>query len=231
MKYFPLVPIITIGTAILVAAEVSATTYRATQRMAGFSTDGNHYVYLESSRDTGAGIPKARLQIVEISSNSCVQNGCIETQFREPDSSLSNAAAEDSLLQTTWNLRQNLGLTPPVAGTRLAVVSRSRAADGTEIMAVRLNNREQPLRLRLQQRTEPSNIVGFDRAAMRLELTRNNRQRSLGSLSNFQEGILRYSLREVYLSPDRQSIVVLMTATRPTFEGVLETTLVQGFDL
>jgi predicted secreted protein len=221
---------LTISAVALLSAQVLATTFRATQRMAGFSSDSNHYVYLESSRDTGAGIPKASIQIVDVSTSACVETGCVETRYREPDANLSTTDAENDLLRRTWLLRQSLGLTPPVAGTRLAVSSRSRTPDGTETVTVNLDNR-QPMRLVLQQRNQSVDAPSNSRSAMRLEISYDGKRRSLDSLSNFRPYVLRYSIRDVYLSPDRKSAVILITTTKPSFEGVLETTLVQGFDL
>ncbi|MBD2465633.1 DUF2259 domain-containing protein [Oscillatoria sp. FACHB-1407] len=209
---------------IVLATPGLATTIRSTRRMAGFSSDSQYYVYLETSRNLGSGIPKAVLQVIDIADSTCVAGGCLETRYGESDSNLSVRDAETDLLQQTWTLRQELGLTPPVAGIPLTIASRSRTADGTETVNVNLGDRRS-VRLVLQQRAEPS------RAAFRLEAQYAGQRRSLGSLSRFLNGILRYSIREVYASPDEDSIVVLLTAMRPAFEGTLETTLVQSFEL
>lgn len=214
----------------LVAGQAIATTFRTTQRMAGFSSDSNYYVYLESSRDTGAGIPKATIQVMDVSANVCVTNGCLETRYREANANLSTADAENDLLRRTWELRQALLLTPPIAGTRLTVVSRSRTADGTETVNFGLEPR-QPMRVVLQQRNQRVNNPAESRSAMQLDVTYGGRRRSLDSLNNFRSQVLRYSIRDVYVSGDRQRAVILITATKPTFEGTLETTLVQSFDL
>jgi predicted secreted protein len=202
--------------------------------MAGFSADGDYFIYLESSRDTGAGIPKSTMQVVALDSNTCVKNGCLKTRYGEPDSDLSLEAAEDSLLKQTWNIRQDLQLTPPAAGDSLPVLSRSRTADGTETMTVRLAN-HQPLQLRLQQKRIPATQTGQeftkDRAAMQIEVNYDGQRRSLGSLDQFRDWVLDYSIRDVKLSPDGKHVVVLVTAMQPTFEGTLGTTVVQGFEL
>jgi len=207
-------------------------TYRATQRMAGFSADGNHYLYLESSRDTGAGIPTARLQLVDLAANTCVDQGCIKTHYGEADSGLSQETAEDGLLQKTWKLRQELQLTPPTAGSVLPIVARSRASDGTETATVRVND-SQTMQLRLRQKQIRSTMQGGqadkDQAAMQLEVTDNGQRKMLDSLDNYRPWTLEYSIREVRQSPDGKAIAVLITATRPSFEGSLGTTLVQGF--
>lgn len=219
--------------AIFSARPIGAEPFSSSQRMAGFSADSEYYVYLESSRDTGAGIPTARLQLVDLSESVCVQNGCLETQYRESDSGLSLSDAENDLLRRTWSLRQSLQLTPPVAGMRLNILSRSRLPNDTEIVNLTVGDR--PLRLELQQRHIPSVLNGgtadLDRAAMRLAMSYNGQQQVLGSLTDFREGVMRYSIRSLYLAPDSDYVVVLITATEPTFEGVLETTVVQSFDL
>ncbi|MBL1177118.1 MAG: DUF2259 domain-containing protein [Pantanalinema sp. GBBB05] len=202
--------------------------------MAGFSTDGDYFIYLESSRDTGAGIPKSTMQLVALDSNACIQGGCLKTRYSESDSALSLKVAEDSLLEQTWSIRQNLQLTPPAGGDSLPVLSRSRTADGTETMTVRLAN-QQPLQLRLQQKRIPAQQIGQeftkDRAAMQIAVSYDGQRRSLGSLNEFRDWVLDYSIREVKLSPDGKHVVVLVTAMEPAFEGTLATTIVQGFEL
>ncbi len=220
--------------ALLISSSAIASTFRTTQRMSGFSTDSNYYVHLESSTNGGSGVPTATLQVMTVGSNACVQNGCIATQYGENDYNLSQTQAEDSLLQRTWNLRQTLRLTPPQPGTRLRILSRSRTPNNTEVLTVQLPNRPQ-MRLQLQQRHIPSALFGgtanVDRASMQLEASYGNRRQTLGSLSSYRDLVIRYSIRDLYLSPDGQSVAILVTATRPDFEGVLETTLVQSLDL
>lgn len=210
-------------------------TFSTTERMAGFSADGNYYLYLESSRDTGAGIPKSSLQVIDVASNACAPGSCVETRLSEAEANQALAATEKQLLQQTWKVRQDLKLTPPATGIELPIVARSRAADGTETVTVRLHNSNQPLRLRLQQKQIASTMRGGqaerDKAAMQLEVSYNGQQRSLGSLNDYRDWVLDYSIREVRLSPDGQHVAVLITTTKPTFEGTLGTTLVQGFEL
>lgn len=199
-------------------------TFQATSRMAGFSPDSNYFIYLESSRDTGAGVPRSALQLVNVGSNRCVTNGCIETHYSEA-AGAKTTDAETALLQQTWKVRQDLNLTPPVIGTNLPILSRSRAADGSEIVTVQLTNANYPLQLHLHQKKTQA------KAAMQLEVNYNGQQRSLDSLSNFRPNVLDYSIRQVTLSPDGKRVAVLITTTKPTFEGTLGTTLVQGFAL
>lgn len=207
--------------------------FQTTARMAGFSTDGGHFIYLESSRDTGAGIPKSRLQVINVSTNRCAANGCLETQFREADAAKQLADAEQSLLQQTWQIRQDLKLTPPATGTPVPIVSRSRTANGTETITARLNNRD--LQLQLSQKRVISTIHGGTaeraQAAMQIVVSYNGQTRSLGSLNDYRDWVLDYSIRELRLSPDGQHLAILLTATRPTFEGTLGTTIVQGLAL
>lgn len=192
--------------------------------MAGFSPDSNYFIYLESSRDTGAGVPKSVLQLVDVASNRCVENGCIETRYGEKEAETHTAEAETDLLKQTWKVRQDLNLTPPIAGTEIPILSRSRAVDGSETVTIRLHN-SQPLQLRLRQKSTQ------DRASMQLRVNYNGQERSLDSLNNFRDYVLDYSIRQVTLSPDGKRVAVLITATKPTFEGTLGTTIVQGFAL
>jgi predicted secreted protein len=213
--------------------------------MAGFSADSTHYIYLESSRDTGAGIPLVDLQIVNLASNQCVQNGCVSTDYGEAQAGRTLLSAENDLLRQTFLLRQQLRLTPPIPGIPLPIVARSRTPDNTEFVTVRLGNQrniqrniqrntQQFLRLQLQQRHDAAHAKGNpgrDRSAMQLQITYNDQNHTLDSLDNLRDGVLRYSIRDVYLSPDRRNLVVLVSMIKPTFEGQLETTLVQGVDL
>jgi predicted secreted protein len=207
-------------------------TFRARQRIAGFSADGRHFIYLESSRDTGAGIPKSSLQVVNVATNACVENGCLSTRYQESDAGLQMSDAEENLLQKTWSMRQVLKLTPPVSGTALPVIERSRTKDGIETVTV--IGDEAKMQLRLQQQQIRSALNGGtaeqDKAAMQIQVSYDGKQRSLDSLNNFRDRVLEYSIREVRLSPDGKRVAVLLTATTQTFEGTLGTTLVQGFD-
>lgn len=198
-------------------------TFRATPRMTGFSPDGNYFIYLESSQDTGAGIPKSVLQLVQLDANRCVEDACVETRYSEKDAGMKITEAEAELLKQTWKVRQDLNLTPPAAGIDIPIVSRSRAVDGSETVTIRLNNRD--LQLKLQQKSTQ------DKASMQLGVTYDGQQRSLDSLNNFRDNVLDYSIRQVKVSPDGKRVAVLITATKPTFEGTLGTTLVQGFAL
>lgn len=197
--------------------------------MVGFSPDGNYFIYLESSRDTGAGIPKSQLQVIDVSANACIENGCLETSYREPEANLSISQAEDDLLKQSWKVRQTLKLTPPARGESLPILSRSRSPEGTETVLVRLAGEQEPLRLQLRQRQTGSEVER--QTAMQLEVVYQGQRRSLDSLSNFRERVLDYSIREVKLSPDGKSVAVLITTTKPTFEGTLGSTLVQSFVL
>ncbi len=198
-------------------------TFRATPRMTGFSPDGNYFVYLESSQDTGAGIPKSVLQLVKLDGNRCVEDACVETHYSEKEAGMKLSEAESELLKQTWKVRQDLNLTPPVAGIEIPIVSRSRTVDGSETVTMRLNNRD--LQLHLQQKSTQ------DKASMQLGVNYDGQQRSLDTLTNFRDNVLDYSIRQVKVSPDGKRVAVLITATKPTFEGTLGTTLVQGFAL
>lgn len=235
MKYFSLVSVgLAASTAVIFSSNALATIWQATHRMSGFSADSNAYVYLESSRDTGAGIPKARLQIVNVGTNSCVQNGCIETKYGEPDSVKTNKMAEDDLLGRTWKIRQQLKLTPPQAGTSLKILSRTKGADGSETLTVQYKA-GQTFKIRLEQKHIPLTAQGGntkpDRTSMRLIVTHKGQQRTLGSLENFREWVFSYGVREVRLSPNGRNVVVLIDRTEQTFEGRLKTTFVQSFTL
>ena len=236
MKRFSLVTLIFAASALLFF-EFSglATIFKASRRLAGFSIDSRYYIYLESSRNSVTEVPLAQIKIIDVATNSCVRNGCLETEYDRSSSTLSNQAAENDLLSKTLPLRQSLKLTQLKVGIPLSIISRSTSSDGIETVRVRLTSQPDPLQIRLQQRYIPSLVSGgssdVERAAMRLVINYNNRQLTLGDLNNYRESVKKYSIREVRLSPNRRNIVVLLDQTQPTYEGVLQTTLVQSFPL
>lgn len=213
-------------------AEPIAATYRSTARMAGFSTDGRYFMQLESSRDTGAGVPKAVLQIMDLTANRCVPNGCVATTYSEADAKLSLIDAENALLKQTQQLRQSLQLTSPTSGNSVPMMARSRA-DERETVTMQLNG--EPLLLQIQRQA----VVGggsngsLDKppSTFGLVATYRGKQRSLGSLGDANDLAIAYSIREVKLSADGKQVAVLLTAVKPTFEGTIATTIVRGFGI
>lgn len=217
------------------APALLSTTFQTQQGTTGFSTDGQYFIHLESWRDTGAGIPHAVLQVVNLPNNTCVAKGCLRTRFTESQSNQSIEAAEQDLLTKTQQLRQELNLTAPIAGAPLPVMTRSRATTNqTETMTVRLAN-NQPLQVTLKQKRVASVMSGGtadkDQASMQLEITYGGKTRSLGSLNQMHDGILEFAVREVQQSPDGKTVAILVTAAERTFEGTLGRTMVQGMAL
>lgn len=200
----------------------------------GFSADGKYFMHLESWRDTGAGIPNAAMQIVNLATNTCMAKGCVRTRFNESQAQQSTVVAETELMNQTQQLRQDLNLTAPVAGVTLPLLARSQAADGTEAMTVRLQN-NQPLQLTMKQKQVASVMSGGtaekDQAAMQIEVKYEGKTRSLGSLDKMHDWVQEFAIREVRQSPDGKAIAILVTAAERTFEGSLGRTLVQGFTL
>ncbi|MBE9128961.1 MULTISPECIES: DUF2259 domain-containing protein [unclassified Coleofasciculus] len=236
MNYFPLVAFpLTLSIIFSCSSEGLATVLKASQRMAGFSTDSRHYIYLESSRNPVTDVPTAQIQIINVANSSCVRNGCLETEYDRSAYNLSNQAAENDLLEKTLMLRQRLELNRLKVGIQLPVISRQRTPNETETVNFRLNKQTEPLQIRLEQRYIPSVLSGgsspVDRAAMRLIINYNYRQLTLGNLNNYRDAVRNYSIREVRLSPNQRNAVVLIDMTQPSEEGVLQTTLVQSFSL
>jgi len=219
----------------LSSSTASAESLRATRRLSGFSPDNNHYIYLESYRNPVSDLPEAKLQIVNVLNNACVERGCLESEYTQDSPQVSSKTAEDDLLKKSGVVRQTLGLTRLKVGTRLPLVFRAKEPDGTEVVKVILKQPDQVLQLRLIQESVPSVLrkgnADLDRASMRLEATYNYLKRTLGYLYNHQEGVQKYSVREVRLSPNRRNVVVLIDATKQTWQGVVQTTYVQAFPL
>ncbi|HEY9637913.1 MAG TPA: DUF2259 domain-containing protein [Coleofasciculaceae cyanobacterium] len=213
-----------------------ATVFKTSRRLSGFSPDSRYYIYLESSRNSVTDVPTAQIQIVDVATNSCVNKGCLKTDYDNSSSSLSNQAAENDLLKKTLEIRQTLKLNQLKVGIELPISSHSVKPDRSEMVQVRLNNKPEPLEIRLEQKYIPSifSRQGFgdvERAAMRLVINYNNRKLTLGDLNNYREAVKNYSIREVRLSPNGNNVVVLIDMTQPTYEGVLQTTFVQSFPL
>lgn len=238
MKAFSFVSLGIAASAVLfVSSQAVADVFKTASRLSGFSTDGSHYIYLESSRNYVTEIPKAQLQIINVPTNSCAQNGCIETLYTQESANINikQSQAEDELLKKSLYLRQVLKLIRLQPGTKLPIIYRSLEPNNIEFVTVAMPNIGQTLQIALYQKYIPSVLnqgeSDVDRAAMSLAINYNNRQRSLGHLYNYREGVTKYSIREVRLSPNRRNIVVLIDMTRRTDNGVLQTTLVQGFPI
>lgn len=216
--------------------QVLATIFKSSRRLAGFSADGSHYIYLESSRNAVTEVPLAKIQIVNVATNSCERDGCIKTEYDRSSSNLSNQAAENSLLEKTLSLRQSLGLNRLKVGIQLPIISRKSKPNRSETIQVRLPKQKEPMQIRLEQKYIPSILSprgssDIERASMRLIINNQSRQLTLGSLDNYREAVQKYSIREVRLSPNGKNIVVLLDMTQPTYEGLLQSTFVQSFPI
>lgn len=213
-----------------------ATVFKSSRRLAGFSTDSSHYIYLESSRDTVTEVPLAKIQIVNVATNSCERDGCIKTEYDRSSSNLSNQAAENSLLEKTLSLRQSVGVIRLKVGIQLPIVARKNKPDRSETIQLRLPNQKEPMQIRLEQKYIPSILSprgtsDIERASMRLVINNQSRQLTVGSLDNYREAVQKYSIREARLSPNGKNIVVLLDMMQPTYEGLLQSTFVQSFPI
>lgn len=216
--------------------QVLATVFKSSRRLSGFSADSRHYIYLESSRNSITEVPLAQIQILNVASNSCEANGCLKTDYDNSFSNLSNQAAEDNLLKKTLSIRQSAGLTRLKVGIPLPIISRTSKPDKSETIQVRLPNQKEPLQIRLEQKYVPSifsprGTSEIERASMRLVINNNSRQLTIGNLNNYREAVKNYRMREVRLSPNGRNVVILIDMTQPTYEGVLQSTFVQGFPI
>jgi Predicted secreted protein (DUF2259) len=220
-----------------------ATAFKASHRMSGFSIDNSHYIYLESYRNSVTEVPTAQIEIINIENNSCVRDGCLETEYDRTAYSLTNKAAEDDLLNKTSTIRHDLGLNRLKVGIQLPIIERkinkdypiSSGIDRSETVSFRLNNPGEPLYIRLDQKYIPSALSGGSsgaaRASMRLVVNYNYYRLTLGDLNNYRDAVTNYSIREVRLSPNRDNVVVLIDMTQPMEEGEIQTTFVQSFPL
>ena len=216
--------------------QVLATVIKASRRLSGFSTDSRHYIYLESSRNAVTEVPLANIQILNVATNSCERDGCIKTEYDRSSSNLSNQAAEYDLLQKTLSIRQSFGLNRLKVGTQLPITARKNKPDKSETIQVRLPNQKEPMQIRLEQKYIPSILSprgssDIERASMRLVINNQSRQLTVGSLDNYREAVQKYSIREVRLSPNGKNVVVLLDMMQPTYEGLLQSTLVQSFPI
>lgn len=206
-------------------------------RLAAFSADSKHYIYLESYQQPITEIPKAYLQIFQVDKNVCVPKGCVSTDLGDDFAGKNLKVAEDNLLNQTEELRDELDLSRYLkTGISLPIISAKNIdKKGLDRVIVKLNEKGDNLILFLQQRQIKSIVQNgrsdISRSSMRLIAFFNYRRLTLGSLYDFKEGVSKFNIREVYLSPDRQKIVVLLNMMRPTAEGEVQTTLVQSFPL
>ncbi|MFW6296541.1 MAG: DUF2259 domain-containing protein [Halothece sp.] len=218
---------------LFLTSEALAEIFKTSHKLSGFSTDSEHYIYVETAQDPVSDEPQGYLQIVDVANNSCVSNGCIDTDYLNASSSSSSEAANE-LLEETAYLRYQLKLNNPSPGRRLAAIAHKSDARGVDIYDFRLPNGE-ILTLRMLQRSIPSVVNGGDaprdQAALGLDVTHNWRTRTLSSLNNYREGIIRYKLREVRLAPNGKNAVIIFNVIRPASMGAMQGTLVQSFAL
>ena len=227
------------ASAALISSQVLAAIYKTSHQLSGFSTDSRYYIYLESYRNAATDVPKAKLQIINLPRNACIENGCLETEYtdeaRETAPSLTTKSAENQLLKKTSVIRYNLKLNRPAPGRKLPVLSRKTNADGSETYTFILNDKKEKLEVLMQQKYIPSVAYGgnaeVDRAALRLEVTANYRKRTLSTLNNYRENAMKYTLREVRLAPDGRTVAIIMNMMQPNEQGALQTTLVQSSPL
>ncbi len=236
MKRFSLVSLSLVAIALLsFGSEGLATVFRSSRRLSGFSPDSRYYVYLESFRNFVTEVPKAQIQIVDVATSSCVRNGCLKTEYDNSASNLTNKAAEDDLLNKTSVLRYDLKLTLLKVGIRLPMIARERNADSSETYKFLVNDPKQPMQITLKHKyipaVKPGGSFETERASMQLVIDYKYRKLSLGDLDNYREAVQKYSIREVRLSPNRRNVVVLIDMTQPTYEGVVQTTLVHSFPI
>ncbi|MGQ4647472.1 DUF2259 domain-containing protein [Lyngbya aestuarii] len=236
MKRFSLFSILfLVSTLLLFDSQVWAIVLKMSRRLSGFSLDSNHYIYLESTQNSVTKVPIAKIQILNVDTNSCVSNGCLETDYNRSVANLTPKNAEDNLLSQTAQIRRDLGLNQLKLGRRLPNIYRSVEPDGTETKKFLVSTQKEPLQIRLEQNYIPSVLSGgtsdVDRASMRLIINYNYRQLTLGKLNNYREAVRKYSIREVRLSPDGTSAVVLINANEATYNADLQTTLVYSFPL
>ncbi len=167
--------------------------------------------------------------------NSCVRNGCLKTDYDSSASNLTTKAAGDDLLQKTSQLRYDLELTLLKVGIRLPMIACEQNEDGSQTYKFMINDPKKPLEIRLEQKyipaVKPGGDFGTERASMRLVANYSYRQLTVGDLENYREAVQKYSIREVRLSPNRRNVVVLIDMAQPTYEGVVQTTLVQSFPM
>ncbi len=224
-----------VAIALSLGSDGLAAVFRSNRRLSGFSPDSRYYVYLESFQNPVTEVPTAKIQIIDVKTNSCVRNGCLKTDYDYSASNLTTKAAGDDLLQKTSQLRYDLELTLLKVGIRLPMIAREQNEDGSQTYKFMINDPKKPLEIRLEQKyipaVKPGGNFGTERASMRLVANYNYRQLTVGDLENYREAVQKYSIREVRLSPNRRNVVVLIDMAQPTYEGVVQTTLVQSFPM
>jgi hypothetical protein len=206
------------------------------ERLAAFSPNGRYYIYLESYPEPLTKIPKAYLQIVRTDKNKCVEKGCIETDLTDDFSGKALWFAEEDMLQKTRELREELNVNRQFKkGLELEILEQKNLDKGLDRTVAKFNSKGDNIIIFLQQRHIKSVVNNgrgdIDRSALRLVAFFDYRRLTLGSLYEFKEGVSRFAIREIYLSPDKKTIVVLLDMFKPTIEGEVKTTLVQSFPI
>ncbi|NEO33420.1 MAG: DUF2259 domain-containing protein [Symploca sp. SIO3C6] len=236
MKHFSLFSLLFTASALVCFnSQGLASIIQSTSRLAGFSVDSSHYIYLESARHPTTQVPTAKIQIINLETNSCVRNGCLQTDYDNSSSNLTNKNAEDDLINKTIRIIRELRLNQLKVGIRLPMIARSVDPDGIEKFKFFIDHQTKPIEISLEQKYIPSILSGgtsdIDRASMQLVINYNYRKLTLGKLEQYRDAVRKYAIKEVRLSPNRRYVVVLIDLYQATYNASLKTTLVQTFPL
>ncbi|MDM8557257.1 DUF2259 domain-containing protein [Candidatus Parabeggiatoa sp. HSG14] len=192
--------------------------------MLGFSSDSQFFVLIESVIEDGSGIPTAKIIIADIATNECVRSGCFSKEGSEEEDDELQVLSK--VYQKTWKLRKKLKLTPPRIGYQ---------AKGPLFDKERKTNYyvydNQKIYVDMQQKTMPGPDEFYEKAAVQLTVSsvskKDKVKKVLDSLSNYRQGVQKYELGNLYVSPDKKSIAILVRVFYLGFEGADIRTIVQ----
>jgi predicted secreted protein len=186
--------------------------------MLGFSPNSKYFVLAESMTERSTGIARAKINIMNVAINGCVQNGCLTASGSEK-----NLKTEDKVLnelyRKTQYLRQRLGLTQKRLG--------GYQAEGPFFRGDNCNGHAYYLydnltfSVRLQQQGRTGVYPPYTKAAMQLNVTLEEYDVTvvLDSLDNYREFIDRYQLGYLFVSPNKTNVAILVYAYHRGVDG------------
>jgi predicted secreted protein len=191
--------------------------------MLGFSSDSQYFVLIESVIEDGSGIPTAKIIIAEVATNKCVRGGCFSTEGSEEDE---EQQVLSKIYKKTWKLRKKLKLTPPRRGYQ---------AKGPLFDKKRKTNYyvygNQKIYVKLEEKAVPGPYEFQEKAAVQLTVNAVGKKskvtKVLDSLKNHRQDAQKYELGDLFFSPDKNSIAILVRVFYRGFEGADIRTIVQ----
>jgi len=186
--------------------------------MLGFSPNSKFFVLVESMTEGNTGIARAKINVMDVAINGCVQNGCLTAS-----GSQENLKTEDKVLNElygkTKGLRQRLSLTQKQLGGYQAEGPFFQGNNCSGNAYYLYDNLK--FSVRLQQKSTTGVYVPYKKTSMQLDVTLEDYNVTvvLDSLDNYREFIDKYQLGYMFVSPNKTNIAILIYAYHRGVDG------------